>query len=180
MDQGLREDNVCDYDLETLIRTYGNDVLRTAYVYLKDASAADDIFQEVFIKVDRNLQNFRGESNIKTWLIRITINACKDYAKSAYSRNVVPMMEFKEDAIVSENDFDDVERKETATMVHEAVQELPEMYKEVVMYVYFNEMSVTDTAKALNVAEGTIKSRLSRAREKLKEIMERRRGDEYL
>ena len=76
------------FDLESLMRTYGNDVLRMAYSYVKDYDTAEDIFQEVFIKVNANLAAFRGESSIKTWLLRITVNACKDYLKSAYSRRV--------------------------------------------------------------------------------------------
>ena len=81
-------------NLESMMRTYGNDVLRTAYMYVKDIHTAEDIFQEVFIKADRNKESFRGESSVKTWLIRITVNACKDYLKSAYNRRVTPLQEF--------------------------------------------------------------------------------------
>ena len=78
-------------DLESMMCTYGNDVLRTAYMYVKNIHTAEDIFQEVFIKADRNKESFRGESSVKTWLIRITVNACKDYLKSAYNRRVTPL-----------------------------------------------------------------------------------------
>lgn len=67
------------YEIEALIREYGNDVLRTAYMYVKDIHTAEDIFQEVFIKVNQKLSTFEGNSSIKTWIIRITINACKDF-----------------------------------------------------------------------------------------------------
>ena len=117
------------YDIETLMRQYGNDVLRTAYSYVNDKSAAEDCFQEAFIKAYKNLQNFRGESSIKTWLIRITVNVCKDYLKSAYQKHVVPMMEFEEDAIVSENDFEEVENKDRNRQILEAVNSLPEHYR---------------------------------------------------
>ena len=100
------------YDIETLMRKHGNEVLRTAYSYVKDKFTAEDIFQEVFIKVYKNLENFRDESDIKTWIIRITINTAKDYLKSAYSRKVVPMMEFKEDQLVSDNDFEEIENRD--------------------------------------------------------------------
>lgn len=162
------------YDLETLMREYGNDVLRTAYLYVKDTHIAEDIFQEVFIKVNKNLHTFRELSSIKTWIMRIAINTSKDYLKSAYHSRVVPMMEFLEDAITSENDFDGVEREETITTVKEAVMELPEHYKEVVICVYMNEMSLEETADSLGVPVGTVKSRLARAKDKLKEKLERR------
>jgi len=162
------------YDIETLMREYGNDVLRTAYSYVKDKFAAEDIFQEVFIKVFKNLDTFRDESSIKTWIIRITINTAKDHLKSAYSQKVVPMMEFKEDMLTSEDDFEEVENRDRDRVVKESVMSLPENYREVLLCVYYHEMSVAETAKSLDIAEGTVKSRLSRAREMLKNKLEGR------
>jgi len=166
-------------DLESMMRTYGNDVLRTAYMYVKNIHTAEDIFQEVFIKADRNKESFRGESSVKTWLIRITVNACKDYLKSAYNRRVTPLQEFQENAMplgngmTSENDFDGIERKETQQEVRDAVMSLPEAHRDVVLCVYFQNMTVPETAKALGLAEGTVKSRLSRAKDKLKQLLEK-------
>ena len=159
-------------DLESMMRTYGNDVLRTAYMYVKDIHTAEDIFQEVFIKADRNKESFRGESSVKTWLIRITVNACKDYLKSAYNRRVTPLQEFQENALMSENDFDGIERKETQQEVRDAVMSLPETHRDVVLCVYFQNMTVPEAAKVLGLAEGTVKSRLSRAKDKLKQLLE--------
>jgi len=169
-----RDGRIMSYDIETLMREYGNDVLRTAYSYVKDKYAAEDIFQETFIKAYRALENFRDESNIKTWLIRITINAAKDYLKSAYNQKVVPMMEFKEDAIVSDGDFEEVENRDRDEQVKKTVMSLPDGYREVILCVYYHEMSVADTAASLGIAEGTVKSRLSRARDMLKNKLEGR------
>ena len=162
------------YDIETLMRKHGNEVLRTAYSYVKDKFTAEDIFQEVFIKVYKNLENFRDESDIKTWIIRITINTAKDYLKSAYSRKVVPMMEFKEDQLVSDNDFEEIENRDRDEQVKKTVMSLPEQYREVLLCVYYHDMSVADTAKSLGIAEGTVKSRLSRARDMMKNKREGR------
>jgi RNA polymerase sigma-70 factor (ECF subfamily) len=162
------------YDIETLMLKHGNEVLRTAYSYVKDKFTAEDIFQEVFIKVYKNLENFRDESDIKTWIIRITINTAKDYLKSAYSRKVVPMMEFKEDQLVSDNDFEEIENRDRDEQVKKTVMSLPEQYREVLLCVYYHDMSVADTAKSLGIAEGTVKSRLSRARDMMKNKLEGR------
>lgn len=162
------------YDIETLMRKHGNEVLRTAYSYVKDKFTAEDIFQEVFIKVYKNLESFRDESDIKTWIIRITINTAKDYLKSAYSRKVVPMMEFKEDQLVSDNDFEEIENRDRDEQVKKTVMSLPEQYREVLLCVYYHDMSVADTAKSLGIAEGTVKSRLSRARDMMKNKLEGR------
>lgn len=162
------------YDIETLIRQYGNDVLRTAYLYVKDVHAAEDIFQDVFIKVSQKLSTFEGNSSIKTWIIRITINTCKDYLKSAWSRRVVPMMEYQEDSIVSESDFDSVEQKDSRELIRKSVMSLPSKYKDVVLCIYFQDLTIAEAAKILNLAEGTVKSRLARARQKLKFVLEGR------
>ncbi|NLY48393.1 MAG: sigma-70 family RNA polymerase sigma factor [Clostridiales bacterium] len=167
------------YEIESLIREYGNDVLRTAYMYVKDIHTAEDIFQEVFIKVNQKLSTFEGNSSIKTWIIRITINTCKDYLKSAYNRRVVPMMEYQEDSIVGESEYNEVEIQDINHLVKETVLSLPAKYREVVICVYFHEMTIAEAAQALNIAEGTAKSRLSRARQKLKELLEGRVSDEF-
>jgi RNA polymerase sigma-70 factor (ECF subfamily) len=171
-------EKVPEYDIETLMRQYGNDVLRTAYMYVKDIHTAEDIFQDVFIKVNQKLATFEGNSSIKTWIIRITINTCKDYLKSAWNRRVVPMMEYQEDAIVSETDYDEAEKKDTRELIKKTVLSLPAKYKDVVLCVYFQEMTITEAAQVLNIAEGTAKSRLSRARLKLKSMLEGRVSDE--
>jgi RNA polymerase sigma-70 factor, ECF subfamily len=171
-------ENSPEYDIESLIRLYGNDVLRTAYMYVKDVNTAEDVFQDVFIKVSHKLSTFEGNSSIKTWIIRITINTCKDFIKSAWNKRVVPMMEYQEDMIVSESDYDEVEKKDTREMIRKTVLSLPSKYKDIVICVYYQDMTVLEAAKVLNIAEGTAKSRLSRARQKLKTMLEGRISDE--
>lgn len=166
------------YDIENLIREYGNDVLRTAYMYVKDIHTAEDIFQDVFIKVNQKLSTFEGNSSIKTWIIRITINTAKDFLKSAWNRRVVPMMEYQEDTIISDSDYESVENEDSNNMIMEAVLSLPVKYKDVILSVYYNDMTIAETAEHLNLPEGTIKSRLSRARQKLKDGLEGRVSDE--
>lgn len=166
------------YTLETLMREYGNDVLRMAYLYVKDIHTAEDMFQEVFLKVNEKLHTFKGESEIKTWLLRITINTCKDYLKSAYYNRVTPMDSFTEEQITSAGGYDRIEKKETAHTVKEAVMDLPEHYRDAVLCVYFQEMSIEAAAKTLGVSTGTVKSRLFRAKERLKQTLKETLLDE--
>ena len=177
------------------MREYGNDVLRTAYLYVKDMHTAEDIFQEVFLKVHEKLHTFEGKSEIKTWLLRITINTCKDYLKSAYHTKVVPMYDFTERGLTGEEEviptgknvrrgaateeelaagmegYTRLEQEETAKTVREAVSMLPEKYRELVICVYFQEQSLEAAAKMLGISSGTAKSRMSRARERLKQLL---------
>lgn len=164
--------------LERIIRKYGNDVLRIAYLYVKDIRTAEDIFQEVFLKVNEKMNTFEGRADFKTWLLRITINACKDYLRSAYHTRVVPMYDFAEEQLSAEADFEQLERAETAETVKGAVMALPIHYRDVILCVYFQEMSMQAAAAALDISVGTVKSRLSRAKKMLKEALEGRIPDE--
>lgn len=164
---------------ENLIRTYGDEILRLIYLYVKDLDVAKDLFQDTFVKVHLKLKDFRNDSNIKTWITRIAINTAKDYLKSAWNQKVSNLSEYDTESEVDIVDTSPqveevVLAKEKKHQVREAVMQLKEEYKDVVTCVYFLEMSVEDTAKQLSIPSGTVKSRLSRARAALREILERR------
>ena len=170
----MYEEKSLVYDLETLMREYGNDVLRTAFMYVKDNHLSEDIFQDVFLKVNQKLSTFQGSSSIKTWIISITINTCKDYLKSAWKRRVVPITEFHENTIAGKNDYTAVEQQDENQLIRKVVMELPEKYKDIILCVYFQEMTISEAAALLKIAEGTAKSRLFRAKEKMKVCLEGR------
>src|SRR5690606_2035399 len=74
--------------IQQWIDLYGDDVLKIAYMYLRDKSKAEDAFQEVFLRAFRQMDTFRGDSSVKTWLLRITMNVCKDLRRSFWFRRV--------------------------------------------------------------------------------------------
>lgn len=163
-----------NYEIEELIKEYGNDVLRTAFLYVKNLSAAEDVFQDVFIKVYKNLNKFKGKSSIKTWIIRITINTSKDYIKTAWNKNVVTVEDYHDIIVESYDNYEKIETVDRDKYIINEIQSLPGKYKDVVICVYYNELSLKETAKFLNIPIGTVKSRLSRAKVKLKELFEGR------
>lgn len=77
-----------EMEIERLLDVYGNDVLRTSYLYLKDKQRAEDAFQEVFLKVYRKYDSFQGKSSEKTWIMSITINVCKDLLRASWLKRV--------------------------------------------------------------------------------------------
>ena len=165
--------------IEEIIRTYGDEILRLLYLYVKDLDTAKDLFQDTFVKVHMGLKDFRSESNIKTWITRIAINTAKDYLKSAWNRKVSTLSEYDTESEIDIRDEntrveETVVNKDIRKNVRDAVLELKEEYKEVITCVYFLEMSIETTANQLSIPPGTVKSRLSRARSALKEILERR------
>lgn len=167
-DTGLEE------KIQSVMQKYGNDVLRTAYYYVKDYQAAEDIFQEVFLKAYKSFSDFQGKSSEKTWLISITINTCKDFLKSSYRQRVVPMLDFMEDTIHTDDNLDRIDREEERQIVRNALMSLPDPYREILILVYFQEFSVKEAAEIMKIKENTAKSHLKRGREKLKKILERR------
>lgn len=158
-------------EVERWIREYGNEILRIAYLYVKDYQIAEDVFQEVFLKACQGFQGFREESSVKTWLIRITINTCKDYLKSAWKRHVERMSEETEQIPAGTDTYEQVEKRLDLRAVEQAVHSLPEPYKDVILCCFYRELSLEETAKQLCLPVGTVKSRLSRAKEKLKQLM---------
>jgi RNA polymerase sigma-70 factor, ECF subfamily len=162
-----------EVNLERMIDEYGNEVLRIAYMYLRDMQRAEDAFQEVFLRVFKNGESFRGESSEKTWIIRITINVCKDLLKSFWLKKVVPGEELA--LMRTERDVED-EVLETVEnqRLYQKILSLPPTYKEVIILYYYQNFNTVEIASILGVSEGTVRSRLARARDMLKKhIVER-------
>ena len=161
-----------DKEIERLIDSYGNDVLRIAYIYLKDKHLAEDAFQEVFVKVYKNLEKFQGKSSEKTWILSITMNTCKDMLRSSWLKRIIRLednesmnFEIKD----TSNSLDDtvIRQLEYKELLNE-VMNLPRKYKELIILYYYENISTSEISKILNIPEGTVRSRLFRAREMLK------------
>lgn len=153
--------------IENLISLYGNDVLRIATAYTRNVSIAEDIFQEVFIKVALNIDKFEKRSSEKTWIIRITINTCKDYLKSSWNKKIIPM-ETVESASKSYSE-EEILKEEKSEIIIQEILKLPIKYKEVILLYYYQDLLTSDIAKILNLPESSVRTRLRRAREIIKE-----------
>lgn len=149
-------------DLERMMNEYGNSLLRLCYMYLKDRQLAEDAVQDTFIKVYKNYGSFDGGSGEKAWINRIAINVCKDILRSAYKRKV-NLTDDLSDIPKLEDDYGKVD-----TTLVETVMELKPHYREVVLLFYYQDMKITDIAKALDIPESTVSVRLKRARDLLK------------
>ncbi len=162
-----------EYEINRMMDNYGNDVLRTAYMFLKDYHKAEDAFQEVFVKVFHKYESFREESSEKTWIIKITINTCKDILRSAWLKRV-----HLTDTIANEGSTAGIENRivksEENRLLFNEVIALKPAYKEVVILFYYQDYDTSQISKILNIAEGTVRSRLFRAREILRTKLEGR------
>lgn len=166
--------------VDELVEEYGDSVLQLAYLYLKDRDLAEDVFQEVFTRVHTRGRPFRGEASPKTWLYRITVNCCRDKLRSGALRRLVLAGEELIAALAPPEPAveEQVLAQADRSALMEAVLSLPVEYREVVLLYYYEEMGTAEVAAALGLSPGTVRSRLFRARARLKEMLEGGTGDE--
>ena len=156
-----------------LIRPHERSVYMMALSYMKNEADAEDVAQEAFIKAFRNLSSFRAEAKFSTWLISITLNE----ARSRLRRQATVRMESldvpsDEEGTVSpallrdwrEIPSETLEREEVRQLLQQAVEGLPEIYREVFLLRDVEELNVNETALALNISVPSVKVRLHRAR----------------
>ncbi|MCT6940764.1 MAG: sigma-70 family RNA polymerase sigma factor [Metasolibacillus sp.] len=154
------------HDLKEIMNLYTESLIRLAYYYVKDCQAAEDIVQEVFIKMYHHQDKYEERGELKAFLYKMTANKSKDYLKSWSYRKV--QLQNKIFPFDSKIDLDELVRKEEETIVGEAILELPLKQREVLIYFYFNEMNIKDIASILTIPESTVKTRLRRGKELLK------------
>ncbi|MDE6454788.1 MAG: sigma-70 family RNA polymerase sigma factor [Dysosmobacter sp.] len=141
-------------------RRYQNMVYRTALHALGSPQDADDAVQEVFLRLFRYQEPFDGEEHLRRWLLRRTVNYCRDVLKSPWRRRRVSWEEVPETPV-----FD---RPEQAALYRE-VMALPEKYRTVLNLFYYEELSVREIGELLGLGASTVTTRLARARTRLRE-----------
>lgn len=164
-----------DKVLQDLMNGLGPDVWNYAYFLTGRFDVADDVFQDVFVKVYRNMFSYRGESSVKTWLLSITRNVVKDHWKSAWTRKVLLMSSVPRREIVSSTEKEVISRMERGD-IWKAVLDLPEKLREVLVLSAHHQLTVPEIAALLKLSEGTIKSRLHRARGKVQYVLQAAEG----
>jgi len=156
-----------DAQFETLYEQYADDVLRMAYFYLADRHKAEDVCQDVFVKLYTHGKSI-APGKEKAWLLRVTVNCCRDLWRGAWFRRVVlgaPVL----DIIPDEDNA--IEKREEKAELMRAVNRLPGAFRETVLLHYFEGLGIAEIAQMLDLPEGTISSRLSRARKKLEVLL---------
>lgn len=151
-------------NIKEIIEEYSDMVYRLALARTKNISDAEDIFQEVFIRLIKNIENIDGEKHLKAWLITVTINCSKTLLTSSWFKKVVPL----QDNLT----FSTPEK----SSVYYAVLDLPMKYRTIIYLFYYEDLSISYISQILGIKESTIKSQLSRGRDLLKNKL---KGDAY-
>lgn len=149
--------------ISNLVDKYGNIILRLSYTYMKNQADAEDVVQEVFLKIVDKEPEFNDIEHEKSWIIRVTINICKNKLKSFWKKNVGSIDDVKE-VYCFDNYTED-------SNVLKAVMSLPEKYRVVIHLYYYEEYTTPEIASLMGKNVVTVRSLLHRAREKLKIIL---------
>ena len=154
-------------NVEALYGQYADDVLRGCYFYLGDRYQAEEVCQDTFVRLmTSGTQLTPGHE--KAWLLKVALNRCRDLWRSGWAKRVVLGSSLFE--TIPAEDVQERRDDEEAMML--AVHRLPPPFREVIMLFYYQNFGISEIADILSLPEGTISSRLSRARAKLKIFLE--------
>jgi RNA polymerase sigma-70 factor (ECF subfamily) len=154
------------YAFEELFYRHHRQLHRLARITSRNPEDAADALQDALLSAHRSAPAFRHDSAVSSWLYRIVVNACLDRLRRNKTH---PTTELEDDAC---HVGDPAPQVDTAVMVERALMRLPVEQRAAVVAVDMQGYSVAETARILGIAEGTVKSRCSRARAKLAEALE--------
>jgi RNA polymerase sigma factor (sigma-70 family) len=170
--EAIKNGNIRAY--AQLVDKYKDMVYTLAVRMLKNREEAEEVAQDTFIKVFKSLENFKGDSKFSTWIYRVAYNTCLDRIKKNKKHlNNIAIDEFtfnKLDTI--DNALDNIIKEEKSTLIRNCINKLPEDSSALLTLFYFEELSLEEISKIINIEANTVKVKLFRARKKLATILE--------
>lgn len=147
---------------EEILAEYGDMVLRTAYAMVKNRADAEDVLQDVFLSLVRTKPVFESAEHQKAWLLRVTMNRCKSFLRSAWQQRTQGLDEA----------FPDTRFTPRENEVAMAMAQLPLKYRQVLYLYYVEGYAAAEIGRLLKRPQGTVLSQMARGRKLLKEILE--------
>lgn len=166
----------------TLVDRYKDLVYTLALKMLNNKEEAEEIAQDTFIKVFNSLNKFKGESKFSTWIYKVTYNTCLDALKKRKKQNNVTYIEdFSEHQTKAlEEILDSIDEKERNQAIQNCLEELSSDEAFLLTLYYFDDQSVEEISKVINISTDNVKVKLFRTRKKLASILKRRLEPEIL
>ena len=149
------------WDINVIVEEYADTITRICYSYGKNYDDTQDIMQIVFLKLMRANPEFDSKEHEKAWIIRVTINECKDFLKNIFRRHTS----------LEEAQEIPIEEKEDLSYIREAVLKLPDKYKSVIYLFYYEGYTAVEIAGILHKKENTVYTWMNRARQMLKDMV---------
>ena len=159
---------------EELVRKYQDRIYNLCRYMIQDAHDAQDAAQDVFLKAHQNLKGFKPDASLYTWLYRIAVNTCLDYKKKSRPEQA------EDESVIDDLTSTDAspeqryQSKEIGQAIQAALQKLPEHLRAAIVLKEIEELSYEEIAAVLDTSLGTVKSRISRAREELRELLRKK------
>lgn len=148
--------------LEQLVKDYQNRLYIAAFNMCRNVEDAKDVVQDTFLQYYTISKDFESEEHIRAWLFRVAVNRAKDVTKSFWHRNKLSLEDFEETLT-----FEAPEDKD----LFDSVMRLPEKYRTVIHFFYYEDMSVKEIADLLQISENNVKTRLCRGRQLLGDLL---------
>ena len=161
------EQEVKAMDIEEVMSEHTKHLLRLAYFYTKNHQSAEDIVQDVFITFYHS--NYEEDGKMRAYLSRMTINKCKDYLKSWHYRRMQLHDFFEQKGTLNK---DALVVKDERVTIGKAILSLKLLYREPLILYYYEELTLIEIANVLKLPINTVKTRLKRAKEQLKPMLE--------
>lgn len=161
---------------EEFVNDYSKRIYTYAYGFTTNVHDSNDITQEVFLKVYNNIDKFKENSSLSTWIYRIVSNVCLDFVRKGKNSKVISITQENEEFIHQiEDNSTNVEKtilnNELGDELLLALDKLDEESKQVLILREVSGLSYSEISEALKLPEGTIKSRISRSRKKMRDII---------
>lgn len=158
--------------MEVLVKKHYKNIFAYMYRKLGDYHLAYDMTQEVFIKMMKNIHDYKGKGQFKHWILTIAVNHCRDYFRSSIykkrneEQELAPQLKDEK-----ENVWDLLSKKIESQKVKEAMEQLPDFQKDTIILKFYHDLKIKEIAEITESNESTVKSRLKQGIEKLKKIL---------
>ena len=174
--ENIREGDLSAF--ETLVLAHQDRVYGLCLRMCGNREDAFDLSQEIFLRVFRSLKNFKGDSTFSTWLYRLSTNVCLDHLRRTLKRRAILQMELNaaelaectDDRFAPEKAWDHIELRES---IAQALTQLTPEHRAIIILRDIHQLSYIQISEVLDCGEGTVKSRLFRAREALRKVISR-------
>ena len=157
---------ILEKQFDYVYNEYAKELYNIAYGFTRNRDDSIDIMQNAYVVLLESNKKFESNEHIKYFLIRVTINESLDLLKSASKKRVIK----NNDVVVN---FPETKKEGLPYDLSEIVNTLPEKYKTIIILHYYDDMKIKDISNVLKISESAVKKRLERARDLIKEIIER-------